>query len=100
MAEGYGEGIYETRVCEPFSVGNNHFTRKGETLYAFHLYKDEHESVKEEMYVPVQYHFLQIDLVGGQENLCYRKVDGGIIVQMPEVERSVQAPIAHVFRMK
>ncbi|WP_053374230.1 alpha-L-fucosidase [Paenibacillus sp. FJAT-27812] len=96
----YGEAIYGTRICEPYSVDNCQFTRKGDTVYAFYLYKDEQEAVMEELHIPYRQAFSQIDLVGGQENLQYRRTDNGIIVLLPENERLVQAPIAHVFRIK
>jgi alpha-L-fucosidase len=95
----YGEAIYGTRICEPFSAGNCHFTRKGDTIYAFYMYKDEKEAVKEELYLPVQKSFSQIDLVGGQDNLQYSRTENGIIVHLPVNECSDQAPIAHVFRI-
>lgn len=96
----YGEAIYGTRICEPFSADNCHFTRKGDTVYAFYLYKDEKEAVKEELYLPIQKSFSQIDLVGGQDHLQYSQAENGIIVRLPVNEYSEQAPIAHVFRIR
>ncbi|OMF24961.1 alpha-L-fucosidase [Paenibacillus sp. FSL H8-0548] len=96
----YGEGIYGTRSCEPYSAHNCQFTRKDDIVYAFYLYKDEQESVQEELHIPIPQAFSQIDLVGGQDNLQYRRTDNGIIVLLPENERLEQAPIAHVFRIK
>jgi len=95
----YGEGIYGTRICEPFSAVNCQFTRKGDTIYAFYLYKDEKEAVKEELYLPIQKSFTQIDLVGGLDNLQYSQTENGIIVRLPVNECTEQAPIAHVFRI-
>lgn len=96
----YGEGIYGTRACEPYSVGNCHFTKKENTIYAFYLYGDEQQKVEQEIHIPMQQAFNQIDLVGGLENLEYRQVENGICVRLPEQEQSEQAPIAHVFRIK
>ncbi|MCR8641134.1 alpha-L-fucosidase [Paenibacillus sp. N1-5-1-14] len=97
----HGEAIYGTRACEPYSVGNYQFTKKGDTTYAFYLYKQEQEQVAEEIILPIQQSFTQIDLVGGQEKLEFRQVEGGIAVRMPkQAEQQDVAPIAHVFRMK
>ncbi|BBH21987.1 alpha-L-fucosidase [Paenibacillus baekrokdamisoli] len=96
----HGEAIYGTRICEPYSVGNYQFTKKGDTTYAFYLYKDEHEAVEEEIHLPLQATISQIDLVGGQDNLNYRRTENGIAVRLPESERLDKAPIAHVFRIQ
>ncbi|MCJ8013238.1 alpha-L-fucosidase [Paenibacillus sp. KQZ6P-2] len=95
----YGEAIYGTRICEPCSVGQVKFTRKDDTTYAFHLYKDEHETVQEELHLPLTADFSRIDLVGGQDNLEYRRTDKGVVVRLPDTERQAGAPIAHVFRI-
>lgn len=96
----HGEAIYGTRICEPYSVGNCQFTKKGDTTYAFYLYKDEHEVVEEEIHIPVQATFSHIALIGGQESLDYRLTENGIAVRLPENERLDKAPIAHVFRIQ
>ncbi|WP_028550714.1 alpha-L-fucosidase [Paenibacillus sp. UNC451MF] len=96
----YGEGIYGTRTYEISSEGNCHFTKKGDTVYAFYLYKEEHEAVQEEVLLPIKHACSRIDLVGGQESLAYRNAENGITVRLPEKERSIQAPIAHVFRIR
>lgn len=95
-----GEAIYETRICEPYSVGNWNFTRKGDTTYAFYLYKAERESVAEEMCIPIHGAFNRISLVGRSDSLDYRMTEDGIIVRIPEKERNGEAPIAYVFRMQ
>ncbi|NOV04731.1 alpha-L-fucosidase [Paenibacillus planticolens] len=96
----YGEGIYGTRICEPYSAGNSYFTRKGDTIYAFYLYKDESEAVQEEVLLPITQAFDRIDLVGGQDNLEYRRSEHGIVVRVSDNDRIAQAPIAHVFRIR
>ncbi|MFD0715831.1 alpha-L-fucosidase [Paenibacillus sp. GCM10027626] len=96
----YGEGIYGTRTCEPYSSGRCHFTKKDGTIYAFYLYRDEHEAVSEELHLPVQQPFSRIDLVGGPDELPFRHTEDGIAVRLPEQEWTAPAPIAHVFRMK
>lgn len=96
----HGEGIYGTRVCEPYSVGNVQFTQKDGKIYAFYLYKDENETVPEEIHLPLQKEFGRIDLIGGPEGLEYRKTDTGIAVRLPAKEREAKAPIAHAFRIQ
>ncbi|MFD2114652.1 alpha-L-fucosidase [Paenibacillus yanchengensis] len=96
----YGEAIYGTRMCEPYSGDNCYFTRKGDTIYGFYLYEDDNETVQTEVHLPITQSFECIDLLGGQENLEYRPTESGIVVQIPDNEPSVQSPIAHVFRMR
>ncbi|OZB90938.1 alpha-L-fucosidase [Paenibacillus sp. XY044] len=96
----HGEAIYGTRICEPYSVGQTQFTQKGDTTYAFYLYRDEHEAVPAELHLPLQQPFSRIDLVGGPDNLEFRRTDDGIAIRLPEKEREGLAPIAHVFRIR
>ncbi|OXL85502.1 alpha-L-fucosidase [Paenibacillus sp. SSG-1] len=96
----HGEAIYGTRICEPYSVGRAQFTQKGDTTYAFYLYRDEHEAVPAELQLPLQQPFSRIDLVGGADNLEFRRTDDGVAIRLPEKEREGLAPIAHVFRIR
>ncbi|UYO06791.1 alpha-L-fucosidase [Paenibacillus sp. PSB04] len=96
----HGEAIYGTRICEPYSVGRVQFTQKGDTTYAFYLYRDEHEAVPAELHLPLQQPFSRIDLVGGADNLEFRRTDDGVAIRLPEKEREGLAPIAHVFRIR
>ncbi|MEK5645055.1 alpha-L-fucosidase [Paenibacillus rhizosphaerae] len=96
----HGEAIYGTRICEPYSVGRVQFTQKGDTTYAFYLYRDEHEEVPAELPLPLQQPFSRIDLVGGADNLEFRRTDDGVAIRLPEKEREGLAPIAHVFRIR
>ncbi|MBB3109680.1 alpha-L-fucosidase [Paenibacillus phyllosphaerae] len=97
----HGEAIYGTRTCEPYSAGRYHFTRKEDTVYAFYLYKDEQETVPEEIELPIAGECSRIDLVGGPAGLEFRKTEQGIAIRLPDSERQPhkQAPIAHVFRL-
>lgn len=95
----HGEAIYGTRACEPYSVENVQFTQKGDTTYAFYLYKDENENIPDELHIPIQGNFNRIDLVGGQEVLDFSRTEAGIVVRLPEQERQGLAPIAHVLRL-
>lgn len=96
----HGEAIYGTRICEPYSVGRAQFTQKGDTTYAFYLYRDEHEEVPAELHLPLQQPVSRIDLVGGADNLEFRRTDDGVAIRLPEKEREGLAPIAHVFRIR
>nr|WP_145163531.1 alpha-L-fucosidase [Paenibacillus terrae] len=96
----HGEAIYGTRICEPYSVGRAQFTQKGDTTYAFYLYRDEHEAVPAELHLPLQQPFSRIDLVGGADNLEFRRTDDGVAIRLPEKEREGLSPIAHVFRIR
>ncbi|MCM3782424.1 alpha-L-fucosidase [Neobacillus mesonae] len=95
----YGEAIYGTRSCEPYSVRNVHFTQKNEQIYAFYLYADKHQEIESRITLPINKEISRIDLVQGQENLDFRITDEGIEVELPEGELSGRAPIAHVFKI-
>lgn len=96
----YGEAIYGSRICEPYTVGNTCFTQKNGIVYAFHLYKNASEPVPEEIHVPWNGEAGSIELVGSEERLDYSRTESGIAVRLPDSERSAkEAPIAHVFRI-
>lgn len=95
----YGEAVYETRMCEPYSTQNCHFTKKGDTIYAFYLFKDEREEVAKELHLPVQRNVSRVDLIGGPEGLQFSRTETGIQVHIPPTERTYEAPIALVFRL-
>lgn len=96
----YGESIYGTRVCEPYSIGNIHFTQKNEQTYAFYLYGDEKQGVKPTVLLPLNNQDVaRVDLVAGAEDLQFTKTGEGIEVELPEGELTGAAPIAHVFRI-
>ncbi|MFU1798438.1 alpha-L-fucosidase [Paenibacillus azoreducens] len=96
----HGEAIYGTRICEPYSLENIQFTQKDGKIYAFYLYKDENESVPEEILLPLHADFSRIDLVGGRGELECRRTEQGIVVKLPVTEAGAKAPIAHVFRIQ
>ncbi|MGG4032301.1 alpha-L-fucosidase [Paenibacillus cisolokensis] len=96
----YGEAIYGTRACAPYSAGNCHFTKKGDVTYAFYLYKEGDEIVPEELHIPIRGDFGKVGLVDGRDGLEHRRTDNGIAVRMPEEQRQGQTPIAHVFRLQ
>ncbi|GAE06637.1 alpha-L-fucosidase [Paenibacillus sp. JCM 10914] len=97
----YGEAIYGTRICEPYSVGPVQLTCKGDITYAMYLYKNEQERVPEELELPLHTACSRIDLVGGQDRLEYRRSEQGVVVRLPDTERQrAEAPIAHVFRIR
>lgn len=96
----YGESIYGTRVCEPYSIGNIHFTQKNEQTYAFYLYGDEKQEVKPTVVLPLNNQDVaRVDLVAGAEDIQFTKTGEGIEVELPEGELTGAAPIAHVFRI-
>ncbi|MFD1136367.1 alpha-L-fucosidase [Paenibacillus urinalis] len=96
----YGESIYGTRVCEPYSIGNIHFTQKNEQTYAFYLYGDEKQGVKPTVLLPLNNQDVaRVDLVAGAEDIQFTKTGEGIEVELPEGELTGAAPIAHVFRI-
>jgi alpha-L-fucosidase len=96
----YGEGVYGTRVCEPYFTGDCAFTRKGDTVYIFRLYRDETERVGQTVTFPLPAGIGAIELVGTNERLGFERDGDRVTVRLPESERGAPVPIAHVFRIK
>ena len=98
----YGEAIYGTRICEPYSLGKWRFTKKGEVIYAIYLYLNENDEVPEQLCITDQLYKdnMQVDLIGVADNLEYKREESGLMIRMPEAERQGKTPIAHVFRLK
>lgn len=94
-----GEGIYGTRVCTPYVKDSCAFTRKGDTVYAFRMYKSAQDKVEETIHIPYTEAVNRIDLVGGPEGLAFTKTEQGIEVKLPITLITDEAPIAHVFRI-
>ena len=94
-----GEGIYGTRVCAPYVKDSCAFTRKGDTVYAFRMYKSAQDKVEETIHIPYTEAVNRIDLVGGPEGLAFTKTEQGIEVELPITLVAEEAPIAHVFRI-
>jgi alpha-L-fucosidase len=96
----YGEAIYGTRICEPYSIGNLQFTQKADKVYAFHLYKDEEARVPQEIILPLHREVSRIDLIGSYDKLEFRQTEQGVSIRLPDAETGGKAPIAHVFRIQ
>ena len=94
-----GEGIYGTRVCAPYVKDSVAFTRKGDTVYAFRMYKSAQDQVEEAIHIPYTEAVNRVDLVGGPEGLEFTKSEAGIVVKLPLTLITDEAPIAHVFRI-
>ena len=74
-----GDGIYGTRVCEPYNRGKFAFTKKGDRVYVFYLYQ-ENEEVKSEFTIPASFNVASIKLMGDDTPLEYEVKDNNIIV--------------------
>ncbi|MFD0670685.1 alpha-L-fucosidase [Cohnella sp. GCM10027633] len=48
----HGEGIYGTRICEPYFADDCAFTRKGDVVYGFKLYRDPAPLRTDEVFLP------------------------------------------------
>ena len=96
----YGEAVYGTRICTPYFNGEFAFTRKGETVYSFRLYKSDDSSYRDSnIVIPYAEKVNRVDLVGGKDNLEFKQTKEGLSIRMPELNEGDQAPIAHVFRL-
>lgn len=95
----YGEAIYDTRIREPYCIGNCSFTCKGNSTYCFFSYENSNIPVSQSIIIPFEGKVNRIDLLGSANQLDYEHKDKELIVKLPEVEVSKPAPIAHVFRI-
>lgn len=95
-----GEGIYGTRVCEPYASADKkiRFTRKGSDVYAIRLYA-EGDTVESELEIPAVGEFRGAELLGSEEELTLRQTNDGIVVELPESVRGGETPIALVIRL-
>ncbi|ASN04180.1 alpha-L-fucosidase [Virgibacillus necropolis] len=96
----YGEAIYGTRICAPYFTEDFAFTRKDKITYCFRLYQNEN-SDNQDRYITIPYHekVHRVDMIGGEENLDYSQVDGGLSIKVPRSDTNEKAPIANVFRL-
>ena len=99
--EQYGEGIYGTRMCEPFFTGEWAFTSKGDNVYAFRLYRDEKEPVTAELVIPYVREAVGAEELGTNRRLALERCDEGIKVRLPDgfAAGAGEAPIAHAIRI-
>ncbi len=89
-----GEGIYGTRAQAPYRAGDFAFTRKGNTVYMFKLYR-EGEQTPAAVRLPVDLPVRAARLLG------YGGVtvnpERGLVIDMPRDMPPDAAPIAHCF---
>ncbi|MFC0470518.1 alpha-L-fucosidase [Halalkalibacter kiskunsagensis] len=99
--EKYGEGIYGTRVLDPYYLENESvaFTKKGDTVYCFYLYKDEEAAINKEIFIPYTDDFTKVELVSSNAKLTYMNQSEGFVVTLPETELKEKAPVSHLFRI-
>ncbi|QHW31905.1 alpha-L-fucosidase [Paenibacillus rhizovicinus] len=96
----FGEGIYGTRICDPYFTGEWAFTRKGEIVYAYRIYRSADAPVSSELIIPYPGAIDRIELMGGgNEALACSRSEQGWLVRLPDAAVQGQAPIAHGFRM-
>lgn len=97
----YGEGIYGTRICEPYFAENCAFTRKGDIVYCFRLYRSETEPVAESVSVRYRGAVNRVELMGTDEPLDFEAAEDGLIIKLPpsETHTGASAPFVHGFRL-
>lgn len=95
----FGESIYGTRVVAPYKQDNIAFTKKGNTIYALRMYKDENEQVESQIKIPINKNVSSVNLLGSNISIPFEKADNNIIVTLPESELQ-STPIAHVFKLQ
>ena len=93
-----GEGIYETRVCEPYAKNNFFFTKnlKTDTVYVFRYYESE-TNVENEMIIPYKGEVNAITLLETGEKVDFTITSEGVKVKVPETD---DKPITVGFKIK
>lgn len=96
----FGEGVYGTRACAPYYTGDFAFTRKGDSVYAFRLYK-QGEHVEETFVIPYEGRVQQMERMDSGEIVQHDYVDGGIRVTpaLKQSEREGAPPFVQGFRL-
>ncbi|RED85198.1 alpha-L-fucosidase [Cohnella phaseoli] len=99
--EQYGEGIYGTRICDPYFTGEWAFTSKADNVYAFRLYPDEQAPVTAELVIPYAREVVAVEELGSKRRLEFERCGEGIKVHLSEADGWAigEAPIAHAFRI-
>lgn len=87
--KGFGEGIYKTRVCEPYVVDKYSFTKKGDCIYTFYSY-DEEESNNTIYLIPINIEPQSVRLLSTGESLEYEVTSEGIKVIVEKDKRTSQ----------
>ena len=95
----YGEAIYGTRVCAPYQTGNIAFTKKGENIYALELFRDENQTVPEEVLIPYEGPVAKVTQLGIEKAIEFKRRSDGIVVK-PSAWEEKTAPIARVYRLE
>ncbi len=97
----HGEGIYRTRVCEPYFAEECAFTRRGDTVFAYRLYRSEREPVPERVAIPYRGPVSRIELMETGERLAFDRTDRGLTVRLPLSQSGYVEPVpfAHGFRL-
>ncbi len=96
----YGEGIYGTRICEPYFTGEWAFTRQEDTVYVFRLYKNDNDPVPDEFLIPYVWKVERVEQVGTDRVFAYERSEAGLKFKLPTDAAAHGAPISHVFRLR
>ena len=100
-----GEGVYETRVCEPYRTGDYAFTRRKDgTVYAFRLYQ-EGEKVEQNILIPYPQRVEKVTFMDGPTSegcgipLEFTQTAEGISCTLPAGQLEGN-PITHLFKLQ
>ena len=82
-----GEGVYETRVCAPYTLNNFFFTKNPKTnsVYAFRYFKEE-TAPEAEMIIPYKGKVNAVTLLETGEKVEFTLQEDGIKVTLPEMD--------------
>ncbi|WP_152395051.1 alpha-L-fucosidase [Paenibacillus guangzhouensis] len=95
----YGEAVYGTRIVDPYFQDGYAFTRKGDNVFCFKLYKTADSAMKQELHIPYQGPIKGVQWYDDGSALEYSRMDAGVKVVLPEQALQGAAPIAHVIRL-
>lgn len=85
-----GEGIYETRICAPYSRNQFFFTRNPKTgnVYAFRYYEKESDPFISELIIPYTEPVHSVTLLETGEAIAFTTDSEGVHVTVPQREHT------------
>jgi alpha-L-fucosidase len=95
----YGEAIYGTRICEPYSEGQWSFTKKGDVCYAIRRINTDESVDKIDWTIPFKQGVKGIEEVGFNKEVEFEIIETGVRLKTMTGLLEGTLPIAVVFRM-
>lgn len=84
-----GEAIYGTRPIAPYKEGDVVFTRKGKSVYAIVVPRNEGEAVAEKIVLKSMKPIGDVTLLGSAEKLKWSAEGDGVVITLPSAVRTI-----------